>query len=340
MTLCTMAERIILDHQALSTKRYYEKCSKTYEEFRKDMPHSEAVVLAYLTEESKTKVASTLWTVYSHVKKYLSLECSFDLGDSARISDFLKTLSRFHKKKKARAFSRDDLFRFLREAPNIGRDLVHKLVAITGFYGGLRACELTALTWEDVVFSQEGILIKIVKSKTDRAGIGSIKLLPKHDEKELCCLNYYTLYKSQVSISAGRLFCQFQNGKFIKAPLGKNTIASVPQAIATFLHLDNPELYTGHALRVTSATVLADQGANTLALKRHGRWKSEAVAEEYVRESKSVRTETAALLAGATTTLSTGTSPDESQAITNTVSFMNCVFSGPVIFQAPNINKE
>jgi hypothetical protein len=92
------------------------------------------------------------------------------------------------------------------------------------------------------------------------------------------------LYKGQISSPSGRLFCQFQNGKFIKTPLDKNLIASAPEAIATFLGLENPKLYMGHAFWETSATVLEDQGTNTLALKRHGQWKSKAIAEEYVRE--------------------------------------------------------
>jgi hypothetical protein len=41
------------------------------------------------------------------------LERDCDLGNAPRIADFLKTLSRFHKKKKACAFSRDEIFRFL-----------------------------------------------------------------------------------------------------------------------------------------------------------------------------------------------------------------------------------
>jgi hypothetical protein len=44
-------------------------------------------------------------------------------------------------------------------------------------------------------------------------------------------------------------------------PVGKNTIAGVQKQIATFLGLENPGSYTGHALRVTSATVMADEGA-------------------------------------------------------------------------------
>ena len=60
-------------------------------------------------------------------------------------------------------------------------------------------------------------------------------------------------------------------------------------------------MYTGHSLRVSSATALADEGASTLTLKRHGRRRSEAIAESYVRESHHVLKETAATFAGSGT---------------------------------------
>ena len=53
----------------------------------------------------------------------------------------------------------------------------------------------------------------------------------------------------------------------------------MPQKIAQFLKLTNPELYTGHCFRRTSATLLIDAGGDITALKRHGGWKSTAVTE-------------------------------------------------------------
>ena len=121
--------------------------------------------------------------------------------------------------------------------------------------------------------------------------------------------------------------------------MGKNTIAGFPKEIATFLGLENPTAYTGHSLRVTSATVLADEGANNLALKRHGRWTSDSIAEEYVRNSKHNRLETATLLAGprVSTINATVQSKDSAQVVN--VMFTNCVFQGPVVLQDKQDNK-
>jgi integrase len=333
-----MAEKIILQHQAGSTKAAYERCIREYEQHRDGRPHSEAILLSFLAEHSSIKAPTTLWTAFSLIKKYLKLECNCDLGQASKIIEFLKTISRSYLKKKAQAFSREEIFRFLRETPSIGLDLVNKLVVLAGFYGGLRGCELVALTWKDLTFVQEGILLRIAQSKTDRAGVGVVKLLPKLEEDAICPLYYFTLYKELCS-AEGRLFCQFRNGKFTKMPLGKSTIAKIPRIVATFLGIENPSAYTGHSLRVSSATALADEGATSLALKRHGRWASDNVAEGYIRESKAVRKETAGLLAGSSLTFAQNNEKNLSQNTTTNV-FNNCVFNGSLLLQCEDKKKR
>ena len=327
-----MAERSILALQSESTKRSYSRAVKAYEDFRGDQSHSESIVLAFLSKESESKAATTLWTYFSLVKKYLLLECNFDLGSATKIVDFLKTLSRLHVKKKATAFTLDDLNKFFRGSPSIGRDLVIKLIAMTGFYGGLRSSEIVVLCWTDVCFAEEGVLITIRKSKTDQAGVGATKLLPKLPDDALCPVFYYKKYKEEVKDLTGRLFKQYHNGKFINLPVGKQLVSDTPKHIALFLGLDNPHGYTGHALRVSSATVLADQGADILELKRHGRWASSAIAEEYVRESKHARLETASKLANTKLTLQSTNYMDNKSHQQASFGLTNCVFNGPVYF--------
>lgn len=82
-----------------------------------------------------------------------------------------------------------------------------------------------------------------------------------------------------------RLFISHRNGKPTKQNIGHNTISKVPQTIAKFLKLNNPETYTGHTFRRSSATILAEGGGDLLTLKRHGGWKSGTVAESYIEES-------------------------------------------------------
>ena len=96
--------------------------------------------------------------------------------------------------------------------------------------------------------------------------------------------------------------------------------------------------YIGHSLRVTSATTLADEGASTLTLKRHGRWKSETIAETYVRESRHVLNETAAVLAG-TSNASRMEHEGSCRHPAPSVVFQNCFFNGNVVFKSTDEDK-
>lgn len=80
-------------------------------------------------------------------------------------------------------------------------------------------------------------------------------------------------------------FLNYQNGKCTKQPVGINKFGTMAKDIAKFLQLPNPELYTGHCFRRSSATILVNAGADLLTLKRHGGWKSSNVAESYIDNS-------------------------------------------------------
>ena len=67
----------------------------------------------------------------------------------------------------------------------------------------------------------------------------------------------------------------------------------MPKIIAQFLKLPNAEKYTGHVCRRTSATLLAESGADIAAIQRHGRWKSAQVAQGYVDDSEALKSSTA-----------------------------------------------
>jgi hypothetical protein len=67
--------------------------------------------------------------------------------------------------------------------------------------------------------------------------------------------------------------------------VGVNTFGNMPRKIVEFLQLPNPQSYTGHSFRRSSATLLAGKGVNFLGIKRLGGWKSSALAEGYIEDS-------------------------------------------------------
>ena len=98
--------------------------------------------------------------------------------------------------------------------------------------------------------------------------------------------------------SPPRLFLGFRYGKCIKQPIGINSLATFPRRIAEFLGLENAKMYTSHAFRRSAATWVADSGVDLINLKRFGGWKSDSVAQNYIAESITVKTDLAEALQG------------------------------------------
>lgn len=82
-----------------------------------------------------------------------------------------------------------------------------------------------------------------------------------------------------------RLLVVYRKGKRVSQNVGYHTISSVAKKVAEYSKLEDPERYTGHSIRRTSATMLLEGGGDLLSLKRHGGWRPSNLAEGYIADS-------------------------------------------------------
>ncbi|KAJ8910394.1 hypothetical protein NQ315_000498 [Exocentrus adspersus] len=141
-----------------------------------------------------------------------------------------------------------------------------KVVLIFGLNGACRRAELSSLTVKDIEDTDKILVITLHDTKTKKKRVfivGSecngyeiyhkyLRLRPKHVKH-----NRFFIYYNHVGI---------------------NSFAKIPQKVAEYLKLPDASSYTGHYLRRTSATFLADSGADIQTPKRHGGWQSTSVA--------------------------------------------------------------
>lgn len=150
-----------------------------------------------------------------------------------------------------------------------------------GYAGACRRVELCNIKVQDIEFKNDCILITIPNTKTY-----SPRQFIISDPFWLSLVReYYALRPSHTHHD--RFFINFRSGKCSIQPIGINKIGGMPKKIANFLNLPHPELYSGHCFRRSSASHLANSGEDLMTLKRHGGWKSSAVAEGYVDASLS-----------------------------------------------------
>lgn len=140
------------------------------------------------------------------------------------------------------------------------------------------------MTTDDVMDKTNILIIHVPDTKTYKQRTFTVCNVEKENFIDVVaiCKNYFSLRPP--NIKSRRLFVRYQGGKCTAQHVGHHTIGTMPFKIATYLKLSNAKEYTGHAFRRSSATLLANSGADILALKRHGGWKSSSIAEGYVED--------------------------------------------------------
>ncbi|XP_050516507.1 uncharacterized protein LOC126891373 [Diabrotica virgifera virgifera] len=199
-----------------------------------------------------------------------------------KVIAFLKRQNQGYKANKAKTFSREEVNKFLLDAPD-DNYLLMKILLIFGISGACRRDELVKMVTKDVEDKGSILIVNIPNTKTNMQRTFVINASSGNGP------NYIEIYGKYISlrrkIDRSRLFVCYRAGKCSKQLVGKNSISKIPTKIAVFLKLPYATNYTGHSFRRTSASLLANSGGDILALKQHGGWKSTNIAEGYIEQS-------------------------------------------------------
>lgn len=223
-------------------------------------------------------------------KKKNLVHQKIDISSYSLVISYIDSKKKSYVPKQSRTFEREDIDNFLKLAPN-ETYLIHKLAFLIALNGGLRVeDELTFLEWEDIFESleKEEIGIKLNKgSKTAAVGDDFLFILVASSVSYKCPISYWKMYKERFPEDkrTGRLFRYNTQNGITDKPIGKTFFSKLPCEVAIFLKKENPQEFTGHCLRRTGATLLADSGVTIVELQRWGRWKNASVAQRYVDKS-------------------------------------------------------
>lgn len=231
----------------------------------------EEVVLAYFREMSDKFKYSTLSTNFSILKNTLVLNHKVDISKYSKVIALIKSKAEGYTGKKSKTFSPDEINKFLKEAHD-DEYLAAKVALIFGIVGACRRQELHRLQFTDVEVCGSRILVKIYNTKSNTNRVFTVTG------------EYFELVKKYISLRPDHccspsFFIHYHAGKYTSMSVGINQFGNLGKTIAKFLGLPNPELYTGHCFRRTSATILVDADGDILPLRGHARYKTIPVSE-------------------------------------------------------------
>ncbi len=241
----------------------------------------------------KSYKASSLWTHYSRLNNCHQRFFGAKLQTWPRLTLLLKNYNVGYTRKTAKVFSRDEILLGLQLNEASAEWVLRKCAIAIAYCGGLRCCELRNLQIGSLKRDAEGVWVTYWQGKQKGEEKKNNFLVPfNHNNPHLCFASRVVAYTNTLLQcipdldDTDLLFHSCALKGYGKGPMGKHTLAETGKLLARKLSLLNPEEYTGHCFRRSSATAAANNGANTVDLKRHFGWVQEQTALKYTEETK------------------------------------------------------
>lgn len=162
-----------------------------------------------------------------------------------------------------------------------------RAILLLGLAGGYRVSELAALETGDVELVDDGAIVLLRKSKTDRSGGGYYKGIPHGDHPETCPVTNLRVWMELLptSFDDGPVFRGVdRHGNVKDSPMAADSISRVVKKRAKNAGLD-PSRYSGHSLRAGLVTAASERGAHDADIMRQTAHRSLATLHRYRRTS-------------------------------------------------------
>ena len=165
------------------------------------------------------------------------------------------------------------------------KKLRDRSIILIGFSGGFRRNEIVSLDYDDLDFVQEGLKIRLKRSKTDQFGEGSVKGLPYFDNSQYCPVVSIRKWIKISKIHSGPLFRRFIKGsKLSENRLSDQTVALLIKDYLKIAGIESRN-YSGHSLRSGFATSAAESGAEERSIMAMTGHKTTQMVRRYIREA-------------------------------------------------------
>jgi integrase len=159
-----------------------------------------------------------------------------------------------------------------------------RAIILLGFAGALRRSELVALNVADIDRTENGLLVRISRSKTDQEAEGTIVAIPKGSSE--CPAEALLTWLNAGQITEGPVFRAIsRSGKISKSGLSDRTVSSIVKRSAGRIGLDAKK-FSAHSLRSGFLTSAAANGASIFKMMDVSRHKSIDTLRTYIRDAE------------------------------------------------------
>ncbi|MFH0980439.1 MAG: site-specific integrase [Planctomycetota bacterium] len=179
----------------------------------------------------------------------------------------------------------NDLRRAVESLPDSLIGKRDRLLLLLGFAGAFRRSELVSLDVDDIKVTENGVEVRLRRSKTDQEGKGMLKGIPYGSNLVTCPVRAYRAWVEAAAIENGPVFRRLdRHGNLLPGRLSGRGVARVVKRAVSAAGLD-PDCFSGHSLRAGLATSAARAGKTDRVIMRQTGHRSRATLDRYVREA-------------------------------------------------------
>ncbi|RZI40333.1 integrase [Herbaspirillum sp. HC18] len=272
-----------------NTRRTYRSAIRHFYAWGGILPCDEAAILRYLLAYAASLNPRTLALRLTALSQWHIHQGFADPASTPTVRKTLAGIARTHgkPKKKAKALPVEDLERVAAHLANLGTLKAKRDNALLqiGFFGGYRRSELIRLEVENIAWETDGIVITLVRSKTDQQGQGIVKAIP-YGDGACCPATALRIWLDAAGIVAGPLFRPISQWHVIGAgALHAGSVNTILENCAQLIQLDYVPQLSSHSLRRGMATSAYRAGADPRDIKRQGGWRHDGTVQGYIEEA-------------------------------------------------------
>ncbi len=254
------------------------------------LPSTPEAVEQYLRECANHYNPRTLVRRVTALRQWHKLQGVPDPTQHPLVIKTMRGITRLHGRPKRQAVALrlkelDQLITYLKGNASL-KNIRDRALLLVGFFGAFRRSELVSLTWEQVAFVSDGMIITLPRSKTDQLGEGQPCIIPFGNEARCpvrALIDWRQASKQWSSVVFRRLS---KTGTINRHAIGDHYWNRLIRDLAKAADLPHADQYSSHSLRRGFATESARLGASMPAIQKHGRWRSTKTVVEYVEAGR------------------------------------------------------
>ena len=286
------AKEYVRDSRAASTRKTYRQawdsfCAWCKVHHLESFPATPETVSLYISDMAENKKPST---ITKHVAA-ISVAHQFKNHKPPTRTTLVRATLQGIKRTKGIAKTKKapvrviHLWHLSEVLPKNLRGVRDKAIFLVGYAGAFRRSELVAVNVEDLTFVEEGVRIRVRRSKTDQEGKGHIKDIGYAINAANCPVKALKKWLEESGITEGAVFRSVnRGGNICNERLSNQSVALVVKEVMKALGCD-PDEFSGHSLRAGMVTDSLKQGIQTQIIRQVTGHRSESTLAEYIREA-------------------------------------------------------